>query len=432
MKIGTTLTANDELMNTSNQPSRALTNEMTNNHKSRLSEFATVFLRLALAAGFLAAVSDRFGLWGPPSTTNVAWGDFGHFLAYAAKLNPELPVSWIPAVGWTVTFAETLFAIMLLLGFHTRMFALLSGVILLAFASGMTIGTGIKSALNASVFSASAGAFLLASMREHSLSLDALRKRIPMERLTSVLPGVVLMLVTTLSFAQDKRNDGKKEQEPRFESKKTEPLMSVREKNIEVMLKLFSAVERHDEQQQIALYQPNVEFHWPPSLYGGSRPGWDETWLPLQPTAVERRMDPRIVAASEDEVVVLWHQRGVSPIGDRFDGEVLGLYKLRDGKLACAQMFYFDTTAVASFLARAVTPELQRRVRAVLGRFKLLPDARRRKVEQAYGALQMTPPDQRQQVLNSNEFKSAFSDDERDLLKSMLDLNPSHGEPSSR
>jgi len=56
--------------------------------------------------------------------------------------------------------------------------------------------------------------------------------------------------------------------------------MSMKDKNIEVMLKLFSAVERHDEQQQIALYQPNIEFHWPPSLYGGRRPGWDETWLP--------------------------------------------------------------------------------------------------------------------------------------------------------
>jgi ketosteroid isomerase-like protein len=203
--------------------------------------------------------------------------------------------------------------------------------------------------------------------------------------------------------------------------------MSMKDKNIEVMLRLFSAVERHDEQQQIALYQPNVEFHWPPSLYGGSRPGWDETWLPLQPTAVERKMDPRIVAANEDEVVVLWHQKGISPTGERFDGEALGLYQLRDGKLARAQMFYFDTAAVASFLARAITPELKRRVQGVLDRFKALPDERRRKVEQAYGALQMTPLDQRQQVLTSDEFKSAFSDDERDLLKSMLDLNSSHG-----
>ena len=150
--------------------------KMTNSDELGLTKFATIFLRLALAAGFLAAVSDRFGLWGPPGTTNVAWGDFGHFLAYAAILNPELPASWIPAVGWGVTFAESIFAITLLLGFRTRTFALLSGLILLAFASGMTIGTGIKSALNASVFSASAGAFLLAMMGEYPFSLDALKR----------------------------------------------------------------------------------------------------------------------------------------------------------------------------------------------------------------------------------------------------------------
>jgi thiosulfate dehydrogenase (quinone) large subunit len=147
---------------------------MTNNYRSALTKFAAIFLRLALAGAFFAAVTDRFGVWGPPGTTNAAWGDFSHFLAYAAKLNPELPASWIPAVGWIVTFAETISATSLLLGFRTRMFALLSGLLLLAFAFGMTIGTGIKSALNALVFSASVGAFLLATVREYSWSLDAL------------------------------------------------------------------------------------------------------------------------------------------------------------------------------------------------------------------------------------------------------------------
>jgi len=64
-------------------------------------------------------------------------------------------------------------------------------------------------------------------------------------------------------------------------------------------------------------------------------------------------MDPRVVAASEDEGVVLWRQRGVSPSGERFEGELLGLYRVREGKLARAQMFYFDTAAAASFLMKA-------------------------------------------------------------------------------
>ncbi len=128
--------------------------------------------------------------------------------------------------------------------------------------------------------------------------------------------------------------------------------------NIEVIRGIFSAIERRDFQQLLDLCHSDVEFLWPPSLpYGsGERGAWAQTWIPLQPTEPERRMDPRVVAASEEEVVVLWRQRGVSPIGERFDSPVLGLYQIREGKLARAQMFYFDTIALANFLANAKGP----------------------------------------------------------------------------
>jgi hypothetical protein len=45
-------------------------------------------------------------------------------------------------------------------------------------------------------------------------------------------------------------------------------------------------------------------------------------------------MDPQVIGADERQVVILYHQRGVSPSGERFDGEVVGLYNLRDFKLA--------------------------------------------------------------------------------------------------
>jgi ketosteroid isomerase-like protein len=64
-------------------------------------------------------------------------------------------------------------------------------------------------------------------------------------------------------------------------------------------------------------------------------------------------MDPRVVAASGDEVVVLWRPKGVDCTGERIDGPALGLYRVRDGKFARAQMFYFDTVAVVNFLAQA-------------------------------------------------------------------------------
>jgi ketosteroid isomerase-like protein len=143
---------------------------------------------------------------------------------------------------------------------------------------------------------------------------------------------------------------------------------SMREKNIQAMLEIFHLIETRDPKNQantqrgLELLQPDVEFHWPPSLpYGGStrgiadvkHPTWGETWTPLQPTEVERRMDPRVVAATEDEIVILWHQRGVSQQGERCDSEVLGFYRMRDGKLARAQMFYFDPVAIGAFLQRA-------------------------------------------------------------------------------
>jgi uncharacterized membrane protein YphA (DoxX/SURF4 family) len=108
---------------------------------------------------------------------NVAWGDMPYFMAYAAKLNPWFPIRVIPIVAWFVTLAETVLALALLLGFHTRMSAQLSGWLLFAFGIGMTAGTSIKSALNASVFSASAGAFLLATSAQYPFSFDSLRRR---------------------------------------------------------------------------------------------------------------------------------------------------------------------------------------------------------------------------------------------------------------
>jgi thiosulfate dehydrogenase (quinone) large subunit len=127
-----------------------------------LLRHAPLYARLALGVTFLSAVSDRFGLWGPPGTRNVAWGDFDHFLAYTAVLNPYLPAGVIPGLGWMVTAAETVLGVALIIGFRTRLVALLSGLLLLGFALGMTIGVGIKSPLDYSVFSASAAAFLVA------------------------------------------------------------------------------------------------------------------------------------------------------------------------------------------------------------------------------------------------------------------------------
>jgi uncharacterized membrane protein YphA (DoxX/SURF4 family) len=138
----------------------------------RFRGYETLFARVALAAGFLSAVADRFGIWGPPGGTNVAWGGFVSFTAYAAKINPWAPAALVPAIAWTATLAEVALALLLIVGYRTRWAAFGSGVLLLLFALGMTAGTGIKTAFDASVFAASGAGFLLSTQKRFPLSLD--------------------------------------------------------------------------------------------------------------------------------------------------------------------------------------------------------------------------------------------------------------------
>jgi uncharacterized membrane protein YphA (DoxX/SURF4 family) len=143
-----------------------------NGCSTRYLASATVYLRLALGIDFLSAVADRFGLWGPPGTPSVAWGNFHNFLAYTAKLNPWFPASWIPTIGWLATLCEFCFGVVLIIGWHTRIAAVLSGLLTLAFAFGMVFGVGIHAPLNYSVFAVSAGAFLLAGTETYPWTLD--------------------------------------------------------------------------------------------------------------------------------------------------------------------------------------------------------------------------------------------------------------------
>jgi uncharacterized membrane protein YphA (DoxX/SURF4 family) len=120
-----------------------------------------VFARLALATGFLAAVADRFGFWGPYGSPNASWGDFTHFIAYTARVNSFLPAGWAPFLALVATVAELSLGLALLFGIWLRVAAAGGAILLLMFASAMTVSFGIKQPLNYSVFSATAAALLL-------------------------------------------------------------------------------------------------------------------------------------------------------------------------------------------------------------------------------------------------------------------------------
>lgn len=128
-----------------------------------------LFLRLALAAGFLSAVTDRFGLWGKKFSS---WGNWDAFLVYTQTINPLASKFLIPTIGIIATTAEIVFAICLIIGFKTKLFAQLSGLLLLIFALSMTFSIGVKSALDYAVFVASAAAFSLSLIKVKFLELD--------------------------------------------------------------------------------------------------------------------------------------------------------------------------------------------------------------------------------------------------------------------
>lgn len=129
-----------------------------------------LYLRLAIAAGFLSASADRFGWW---SNDISNWGNWDNFLEYTQVLNPLVPAGLIPAIGFIATAAEVLFALFLLIGFKTELFAKLSGVLLLLFALSMTFSTGIKGVFDFSVLAVSAACFALGTMKEKYLEVDS-------------------------------------------------------------------------------------------------------------------------------------------------------------------------------------------------------------------------------------------------------------------
>lgn len=142
-----------------------------NSRWTGLATFSSLFLRLALGISFLSAVTDRFGIWGAYGQPNVAWGNYGRFMDYTAKLNWFLLAAMIPTLAIIATAAETLFGLLLVLGRKTRITALLSGILLVIFALAISMALGVKATLNLSVFAAAGGAPLLATCIDFPFSL---------------------------------------------------------------------------------------------------------------------------------------------------------------------------------------------------------------------------------------------------------------------
>jgi putative oxidoreductase len=128
--------------------------------------WAIIYLRIALGAAFLSGIASRFGLY------RGGYGNFDGFMRYTAQVNSFMPAVTIPFLAWAATLAELGFGVALIVGIWPRWVALGSAALLALFGIAMAISFGVKSPLDYSVFSASAGALLLAFCQDPKLKTN--------------------------------------------------------------------------------------------------------------------------------------------------------------------------------------------------------------------------------------------------------------------
>jgi len=105
---------------------------------------------------------SRFGLYG----RNVGYGNYANYVKYAGEVNSFMPAFAIPFLANAATVAELSFGLLLVLGLWVRVAAYGSAVLLAMFGIAMGISFGLVSPLDYSVFSACAGALVVAVYEE--------------------------------------------------------------------------------------------------------------------------------------------------------------------------------------------------------------------------------------------------------------------------
>jgi len=141
-------------------------------------KYTQLFVRITIATAFLSAVADRIGLWGAPGSKYASWGNWENFMAYSNQLIFFAPDLLKEPLAILATLLEVVFAVLLLLGYKTKITAKLSGLLLLLFAVTMTVAFGIKSTFTYSVWIGAGACFLLANMETYYYSLDNYLKKV--------------------------------------------------------------------------------------------------------------------------------------------------------------------------------------------------------------------------------------------------------------
>lgn len=111
----------------------------------------------ALGAAFLSAVAAPFGLW----EGHFSLARYAGFVRYTGEVNAFLPRSLDALLAALATVAETSLGLALVAGVRPRGAALGSAALLVLFGTAMALSQGLKSPLDASVFSAAGAALRL-------------------------------------------------------------------------------------------------------------------------------------------------------------------------------------------------------------------------------------------------------------------------------
>jgi ketosteroid isomerase-like protein len=132
--------------------------------------------------------------------------------------------------------------------------------------------------------------------------------------------------------------------------------------NVDIVRRLFQAVEDRDIEPMYEIYAPDVVIREAASLpYGGEYRGHDgmerhglgylEAWERFQ-TGHDRRLEPEFSGDGE-MVFVRWRQRAHAADGSRLDLPAVSVYRLRDGCIVESTMHHLDTAALARFFDQA-------------------------------------------------------------------------------
>jgi uncharacterized protein len=131
--------------------------------------------------------------------------------------------------------------------------------------------------------------------------------------------------------------------------------------NIEVLQRLFRAVDERDLKTLLDCYDPDVEINESPSLpYGGVYRGHDgvrrhaagfmHAWGAYQTPGMVG-MEPSFAEVDAETVVAVFRHRAKDAESSRrLNTPEIGLYTIRGGKVCRTQMFHFDPAELVRFI----------------------------------------------------------------------------------